>query len=185
MEKKFDKAVSHSLYRVYKYSIRAVAVLFIGLLFANTFYLNGENLIVSRIVYILMIILFLIFLIFHLIWDMANRYENKIEQGIKYLNYISSHLKKIRYVLSLPDKEIIEKIRINAIIDKINIPLKNGSDKIVKEIRQGLVEEEEMYEIFLLQGYNFPQKPPKSYVFWRKKILGIPPMTVGTFRENL
>ena len=136
-------------------------------------------------VYCLIVLLMIVFFIFMLMTIVAEDYENEIEKGIKYLDDINLYLEKIRGIISLSDDEIFQKTKLKATVGEIDINLKEGTDCVVKTIRQELREEEEEWEVLLMQGYKFPEKPPKSYIFWRKKILGIPPMTIGQYREIL
>jgi len=101
------------------------------------------------------------------------------------MDNLSLYLEKIRGIMSLSNKEIVEKTKLSATIEDVQINFKEKVTSIVGEIRHELGEREEEQQTVLMKGYKFPKKPPRIYIFWRKKVLGIPPMTSTLYTEKL
>lgn len=181
-----DRHVSDSLHKVSKYLLRLMIVVFVGWLALDSFHLiSSDYKFIGKGVWLLTVVLFVLFFAFHLMNVGARFYENDVERGIEYINDIKTSLDKIRINIFLSDKELAEKTKIKASVDIFGIDLKQEHISAIQELRDKLVEKEEMLQIKLMEGYRFPKKPPRIYVFWRKKVLGIPPMTVGGYSEVL
>ena len=186
MSRKFDRGVSDSVRKSNKYLGRTIFVLFIGWLTMDAFHLFDSNHeLFGGLVFMIIIVLTIFFGVLTGVLQIVYAYENEVAKGIKYLDNLSLYLEKIRSVISLSDTEIIQKTKLSATIGELNISIKRPIEPIAGEIRHELREREEDQQAFLMKGYNFPKKPPRSYVFWRKKVLGHPPMTFVEYTEVL
>jgi len=186
MSKKIDRAVSDSVRKSVKYFGRTVLVLFIGWLTMDAFHLFDSNhTLFGGLFFVAIVILVIIFGTLTANLQTIIDYENSIVKGINYLDNLSLYLEKIRSVISLSDMEIVQKTKLSANIGELNISIKRPIESIAGEIRHELREKEEEQQAILMKGYDFSKRPPRSYVFWRKKVLGIPPMTFVEYREEL
>ncbi len=173
-----DRNVSNSLRKSHKYLGRTIFILFLGFLSLQTifeqFFIDHGLIVV--IVYIFLVFLAIMLVISTLMISIAQDYESKVKQGIKYLNDIKSLLGKIRINICLSDKELARKTKLKASIDRFDIDLKSEHISAVQELRNQLVEKEKRLQSKLMKGHEFP-KPPRSYIFWRNRVLRIPSMS--------